>query len=81
MHINYCEPVPRADGRTYDGWHLKRLRAYCTEEEAQAVADSYGMGVFYCEYGKCWHIKKGRYKLLKCEIPQRHLTIDIRKDE
>ena len=57
MTIEYCKPEP--DGNTYEGWHLKSLRAFDTEEEAQAVADSYEcMGVFYCEYGHCWHIKR-----------------------
>lgn len=57
MHIRYC--TPEKDGNTYEGFHLKSLRIYDTEEEAEAVADSYpGMGVFHCEYGNCWHLKR-----------------------
>lgn len=55
----YCRP--EKDGNSYEGFHLKALKAYDTEYEAQQVANTYDASVFYCEWGDCWHIS-GNYR-------------------
>lgn len=57
-YSTYCTPE-RGTGRSYEGWHLKTLRAYDDEAQAKAVARTYGGSVFYCEYGNCYHISGG----------------------
>lgn len=60
MDSRYCRPektrLPNGRFEEYSGWHEKRLKRYETEEEARRVADYYGCSVFWCEYGRCWHI-------------------------
>lgn len=58
MNARYCRP--EKDSNEYFGWHLKALRCYDTEEEAERVASTYGSDVFYCEYGNCYHISARR---------------------
>lgn len=60
MEVKYCRPeIERSytGGYVeYRGFHLKPLRVYDTEYEAQQVADTYNARCFYCEWGRCWHI-------------------------